>query len=110
MAMRTPCNVEVHSLQGRPELNSQRGIAEHLDAASGRYHVTLNSGETVALRPGNLRELAAPPRPPAHNAADAAAGGGAAAGFAMPAFLDSIEAKHVGMAVGAALVFLLNFC
>lgn len=97
--MRTPCEVEVQGLQARPALNGQRGRAEYLDATSGRYHVTMHSGETVALRPANLREL------PQDQPRAAAAPGGGGGWLAMPTFLANVEAKHIGIGVLIALVF-----
>ena len=44
-----PCQVEVHSLNGRPDLNGKSGRADSFDADSCRYYVTLENGETVAL-------------------------------------------------------------
>ena len=107
-ALRTPCDVMVHSLQGRPDLNGQRGKAESLDEASGRYHVTMNGGETVALRAANLRSLeAAPPRQddPLRQEQHAPRPRGnnfAALGALVPPWL---EAKHVGMVTAAGLTF-----
>ena len=36
--------VLVVGLEGRPELNSQRGVASSFDAAKGRYAVRLDGG------------------------------------------------------------------
>ena len=54
-----PCQVEVHSLNGRPDLNGKSGRADSFDADSCRYYVTLENGETVALKAANLRQVAA---------------------------------------------------
>ena len=106
--MQTPCMVEVHGLASKPELNGRRGRAIELDHASGRYHVILiNSGETVALKPANLRVIGGD--------GDGAAGGGGAAArpamAAMPAMpnLAGVEPRHVAMVVGAVLVLVFQW-
>ena len=43
--------VRISGLKSRPELNGQRGVVVSFHTASGRYHVKLDSGEMVALRP-----------------------------------------------------------
>ena len=59
-----PCDVTLHSLSARPDLNGRRGRAISLDAPSGRYHVVLHDGgDTLALRVRNLRETPKPQRP-----------------------------------------------
>ena len=103
--------VEVHGLASKPELNGRRGRAIELDHASGRYHVILiNSGETVALKPANLRVIGGD--------GDGAAGGGGAAArpamAAMPAMpampnLAGVEPRHVAMVVGAVLVLVFQW-
>jgi len=96
--MQTPCEVEVHGLTSKPELNGRRGRAIELDRASGRYHVILgNGGETIALRPANLRVI---------GGGGGNDGGGAARGFAMPA---NIEPKHVALIFGAVLVLVFKW-
>lgn len=93
--MRTPCAVEVVGLNRRPDLNGARGRAEGFDEASGRYHVTMTgSGEQVALRAENLREVHAPQA----NAAPPQRGGGGD-------MLAAVEPKHVAMVIAAVLVF-----
>ena len=100
-----PAAIEVQGLQSKPELNGRRGRAVEFDAASGRYHCVLNSGEAIALKPTNLCEAGAAqqnnaPPPPA-------VGGGA--GFQLPAMPDGVEPKHVAMISGAVLVLGLGF-
>jgi len=96
--MNTPCDVEVRGLASKPELNGRRGRALELDVTSGRYHVVLNGGgETLALKPDNLRALGDDNRGDAGRQA-----------FAMPAMPNNIaalEPKHVALATGALLVF-----
>ena len=48
--------VTIVGVAARPELNGQRGAVVAFHSATGRYHVRLDSGETVALRP-NLVQL-----------------------------------------------------
>ena len=52
-------NVSVHSVAARPELNGQRGVVTAFHPPSGRFHVKLDSGETVALRPACVQKLTA---------------------------------------------------
>ena len=59
-----PCDVTLHSLNARPDLNGRRGRAISHEADSGRYHVVLHDGgDTLALRARNLRETYVPQRP-----------------------------------------------
>jgi hypothetical protein len=51
--------VTIHSVGARPELNGQRGTVLSFNTGQGRYHVKLNSGETVALRPACVQKLEA---------------------------------------------------
>ena len=52
----TPCQVNVHSLNARSDLNGRRGLANRFDAQTERYLVTIDgSGEQVSLRAANLR-------------------------------------------------------
>ena len=47
--------VLVHGLEGRPELNGQRGLVGSYDAAKGRYAVTLEGGgDGILLKAANL--------------------------------------------------------
>ena len=58
-----PCDVTIHSLAARPDLNGKRGRAISLDVASGRYHVVLHDGgDTLALRAKNVRQAELPAR------------------------------------------------
>lgn len=49
--------VQIHGLSGAPQLNGQQATCDRWDAASGRWHVTLRSGETKALKPVNMQEM-----------------------------------------------------
>ena len=49
--------VSVSGVAARPELNGQRGIVLSFHTSSGRFHVRLDSGETVALRPATIAKL-----------------------------------------------------
>ena len=82
----------------RPDLNGRRGRADAFDAATGRYQVTVDTGETVALRATNLH--AQQPPPPA--------GGGGGGGDGM-AWATGIEPRFVGMATAALLMLGLGF-
>ena len=103
----TPCDVTVHSLNARPDLNGRRGRADSFSAASGRYNVTLQSGETVALRAANLEPLQ---QRPAHQAGGgmpaAAAGGGFGAGLG-DAF-GMLEPRFIAFVVFCILTFLME--
>lgn len=46
--------VTVHSLQARPELNGEMGIALRFNEASGRWLVRLKNGDGKQLKPSNL--------------------------------------------------------
>ena len=93
-AFQAPCRVDVHGLNARPDLNGRSGRADSFDAASGRYHVTLDGGETVALRAANLR-----PQNQGRPAGNAAAAAPALAG---------LDPRFIGIAVSAVLVLLLE--
>ena len=51
--------VTIVGVAARPELNGQRGAVVAFHSATGRYHVRLDSGETVALRPNSVQLLSA---------------------------------------------------
>ena len=89
---RTPCQVRIHSLNARPDLNGRRGRADSYDQQTTRFRVTMDSGEQVALKANNLIPDEPPPPPPP-------VGGGG-----MPA----LEPRFAGICVAAALVFLLE--
>ena len=48
--------VIVHSVAARPELNGLKGVVQSLHTSTGRFHVKLDSGETVALRPACVQK------------------------------------------------------
>lgn len=99
----TPCQVTVHALNARPDLNGRRGRADSFDVQTGRYLVTIDgSGEQVALRAANLTPEAPPQPPPAAGGGGGGMAGGGGGG--MPA----IEPRFAGICVTAALVFLLE--
>ena len=60
--MRVGATVLLHGLVARPELNEQRGtVVKAADPKSGRVGVRLDDGgSAIALKPGNLTDLAAP--------------------------------------------------
>ena len=45
---------EVINMQSRPEFNGKRGHVDAFDDSSGRYHVSLQQGQAVALLPANV--------------------------------------------------------
>ena len=45
---------EVVGMQSRPEFNGKKGHLEAFDESSGRYHVSLQQGQALALQPANL--------------------------------------------------------
>ena len=48
--------VEIHGLNGRPELNGQKALAMHYDESAGRYAAILEqTGECVRIKPSNLQ-------------------------------------------------------
>ena len=48
--------LEIHGLNGRPELNGQKALAMHYDESAGRYATILEqTGECVRVRAANLR-------------------------------------------------------
>eukprot|EP00966_Prymnesium_polylepis_P214095 4958718-Prymnesium_polylepis.2 len=47
--------VTIEGIQAKPELNGLTGTAVSFDDAKGRYNVKLDQGETVAIKPANLR-------------------------------------------------------
>ena len=53
--------VLVHGLVAKPELNDRTGTATGWDSERGRYTVRLQDGNTVALKPANLRTLQSQP-------------------------------------------------
>ena len=58
--------VQVHGLEGRPELNGQRGVVGAYDGAKGRYAVKLDGGgDGILLKAANLAPVL-----PAAGAAD----------------------------------------
>lgn len=51
--------VNIAGVAARPELNGQSGVVHSFHASSGRYHVRLESGEMVALRPACVHRVSA---------------------------------------------------
>jgi hypothetical protein len=49
--------VTIAGVAARPELNGQQGTVTSFHSSSGRFHVKLDSGETVALRPACVQRL-----------------------------------------------------
>merc|ERR1740117_1299624 len=45
---------EVVGMQSRPEFNGKTGHVDGFDESSGRYHVSLQQGQALALQPANL--------------------------------------------------------
>ena len=52
-------HVNVAGVAARPELNGQSGVVQSFHTSSGRYHVRLESGEMVALRPACVHKVSA---------------------------------------------------
>lgn len=53
-------SVRLHSLKGAPELNGQKGTCAEFNESSGRWVVTLESGEKKNVKPDNLEGFAPP--------------------------------------------------
>ena len=49
--------VSISGLKSRPELNGQYGIVVSFSEAHGRFHVQLENGETLALKPSCLKRV-----------------------------------------------------
>ena len=56
--------VVIGGLQSKPELNGCKARVGTFDVATGRHHIALEDGKTLALKPSNLA-LAVPLGPPA---------------------------------------------
>ena len=56
--------VVIGGLQSKPELNGCKARVGTFDVATGRHHIALEDGKTLALKPSNL-SLAVPLGPPA---------------------------------------------